>query len=64
MPQTQKIARISHEGRVVLLAVLSGLPGSVTALWLLFRYDFRPQTVATLSVLIVGAWFGFALAAR
>ncbi|HTS30104.1 MAG TPA: ATP-binding protein [Bryobacteraceae bacterium] len=64
MPSQQKVALLSHEGRVVLLAVLSGLPGSVTALWLLFRYDFRPQTVATLTVLIVGSWLGFALAAR
>ena len=64
MPPQRKVARISHEGRVVLLALLSGLPGSVTALFILFRYDFRPQTVATLSVLIVGAWLGFALAAR
>ena len=64
MPSQRKVARISHEGRVVLLALLSGLPGSVTALWLLFRYDFRTQTVATLTVLIVGAWLGFALAAR
>jgi nitrogen fixation/metabolism regulation signal transduction histidine kinase len=64
MPPQRKVARISHEGRVVLLALLSGLPGSVTALWLLFRYDFRTQTVATLTVLIVGCWLGFALAAR
>src|SRR5579871_1431812 len=64
MASQQKVALLSHEGRVVLLAVLSGLPGSVTALWLLFRYDFRPQTVATLTVLIVGSWLGFALAAR
>ena len=49
---------------MVLLALLSGLPGSVTALWLLFRYDFRTQTVATLTVLIVGCWLGFAMAAR
>jgi len=64
MPPQRKVARISHEGRVVLLALLSGLPGSVTALVILFKYDFRPQTVATLTVLILGSWLGFALAAR
>jgi nitrogen fixation/metabolism regulation signal transduction histidine kinase len=64
MPPQRKVARISHEGRVVLLALLSGMPGSVTALWILFKYDFRTQTVATLTVLIVGCWLGFALAAR
>src|SRR3954469_14923744 len=64
MPPQQKVARISHEGRVVLLAVLSGLPGSVTALWILWTYNFPTRTEATLTVLIVGAWLGFALAAR
>ena len=49
---------------MVLLALLSGLPGSVTALWILWRYDFAMRTEATLTVLIVGAWLGFALAAR
>src|ERR1041384_7157416 len=65
MPPQQKVARISHEGRVVLLALLSGLPGSVTALWILWTYNnFPTRTEATLTVLIVGAWLGFALAAR
>ncbi|MBZ5626647.1 MAG: PAS domain-containing protein, partial [Acidobacteriia bacterium] len=64
MPPQQKVARISHEGRVVLLALLSGLPGSVTALWILWKYDFPTRTEATLTVVILGAWLGFALAAR
>src|SRR5262252_9541111 len=64
MQTEEKIARISHEGRVVLLAVLAGLPGSATALWLLWAGDFFPRTQWTLSVLIVGAWLGFALAVR
>ena len=33
---THKTARISHEGRVVLLAFLAGLPGSAAALWMLW----------------------------
>jgi len=64
MPPEEKVALISHEGRVVLLALLAGLPGSATGLWLLFHQGYRPQTVATLTVLIVGGWLGFAFAAR
>ncbi len=59
-----KPALLSHEGRVVLLALLAGLPGSVTALVLLWNGDIRPQTQWTLTVLIVGAWLGFGFAAK
>jgi len=49
---------------VVLLAILCGLPGSVTALTVLWAGDFTSQTRWTLTILIVGAWIGFAMAAR
>ncbi|HUP04383.1 MAG TPA: hypothetical protein VMU19_10365, partial [Bryobacteraceae bacterium] len=58
------MSRLSHEGRVVLLAILCGLPGSATALAILWAGDFSAQTKWTLTVLIVGAWIGFAMAAR
>jgi len=48
----------------VLLALLAGLPGSATALWILWTYDFKTQTQLTLTVVIVAAWLGFALAVR
>ncbi len=64
MHQEEKPARISHEGRVVLLAMLAGLPGSVTALSLLWSGDFYGRTQWTLTVVIVAAWLGFALAVR
>ncbi len=57
-------AHLSFEGRVVLLALLAGLPGSATALWVLWGGDFAPRTQWTLTLLIAGAWLGFALAAR
>jgi nitrogen fixation/metabolism regulation signal transduction histidine kinase len=60
----EKPARISHEGRVVLLAVLAGLPGSATALWLLWAGEFAARTQWTLTVVIVAAWLGFAFAVR
>jgi len=64
MAQSKKDAWISHEGRVVLLALLAGLPGSVTALVILWTKDFRVQSQWTLTVVILGSWLGFALAAR
>jgi nitrogen fixation/metabolism regulation signal transduction histidine kinase len=61
---TQKPARLSHEGRVVLLAFLSGLPGSACALYMLWSGDSSAKVQWTLTVMIAAAWFGFALAVR
>jgi two-component system nitrogen regulation sensor histidine kinase NtrY len=65
MSASEKPAFFSHEGRVVLLAVLAGLPGSIVALWMVWTADPAYAKVQwTLTVLIVGAWLGFALAVR
>ena len=65
MNVSDKPAFFSHEGRVVLLALLAGLPGSVTAFWMLwFQYFSEAKVQWTLTVLILGAWLGFALAVR
>ena len=64
MSVSQKPARISHEGRVVLLAFLAGLPGSATAMWMLWTGNSSTKVEWTLTVLIVGAWLGLALAVR
>src|SRR5438270_6019269 len=65
MTFSDKPAFFSHEGRVVLLALLAGLPGSVTAFWMLWiQYPSGPKVQWTLTVLIVGAWLGFAFAVR
>ena len=61
---TQKPARISHEGRVVLLAFLAGLPGSACALYMLWSGDSSGKVQWTLTVIIAAAWIGFALAVR
>jgi nitrogen fixation/metabolism regulation signal transduction histidine kinase len=60
----QKIGHLSYEGRIVLLALLAGLPGSVTALWILWSNSYPARTQWTLTVLIVGVWVGFAMAVR
>jgi len=64
MSRASKPAHISHEGRVVLLAVLAGLPGSATALFLLWSRDFPLRYELTFTTLIVCAWLGFAFAVR
>jgi nitrogen fixation/metabolism regulation signal transduction histidine kinase len=61
---TQKPARLSHEGRVVLLAFLAGLPGSACALFMLWSGDSSAKVQWTLTVMIAAAWLGFALAVR
>jgi len=48
----------------VLLAFLAGLPGSFVALWMLWTWNVRPQVQWTVSVIVLGAWLGFAFAVR
>jgi two-component system, NtrC family, nitrogen regulation sensor histidine kinase NtrY len=55
---------LSYERRVWLLAILTGLPGALVALSLLWSYDYSAKVQWTLTVLILGFWFGFALALR
>src|SRR3954453_24103962 len=64
MNVSEKPALFSHEGRVVLLALLAGLPGSTVALWMLWSNDAPGKVEWTLTVLIVGGWLGFAFAVR
>lgn len=56
--------RLSYEGHVVLLALLAGLPGTVAALILLWTGTSPPKTQWTVTILIVGAWWGFTVAVR
>jgi two-component system nitrogen regulation sensor histidine kinase NtrY len=70
MNVTEKPALLSHEGRVVLLAILAGFPGSAAALIMLWSGMLWPggdpntKVQWTLSVVILGAWLGFAFAVR
>lgn len=63
MARTRK-ARLSYEGHVVLLALLAGLPGAAAALIILWTGDYASRTQWTLTVLIVGGWWGFTMAVR
>jgi nitrogen fixation/metabolism regulation signal transduction histidine kinase len=64
VPPTNKPARISHEGRVVLLAFLAGLPGSATAIYLLWSSGSSLRYELTFTTIIVCAWLGFAMEVR
>ena len=64
MPHRRKSARIGYEGRVVLLALLAGLPGSACALIILWTGDYAARTQWTLTILIVCFGLGFAMAVR
>jgi two-component system nitrogen regulation sensor histidine kinase NtrY len=64
MTRANKSAYLSHEGRVVLLAFLAGLPGSATALFLLWSGGNQLRYELTFTTIIVTAWLGFAFAVR
>ncbi|HKW98092.1 MAG TPA: ATP-binding protein [Bryobacteraceae bacterium] len=56
--------RMYYERRIFLLAMLAGLPGSAVALIMLWMGNHAPKEQWTLTVLIVGCWWGFAAAVR
>ncbi len=55
-----------HEERVLLLALLAGVPAVLTSMLILWLRDdwFTPKSQWTLSVVILGFWLGFAFAVR
>src|SRR5689334_24682591 len=53
-----------HEGRILLLALAAGLPAVVTSMIILWWGGYTSKVQWTLSVLIVGVWWGFAAAVR
>jgi signal transduction histidine kinase len=53
-----------YERRVPLLALLSALPALVVALLLLWMGDFASRVQWTVTLAVVGGWFGFWLALR
>ncbi len=56
--------RVSHENRILLMGLAAGFPGSAIALYLLWTGDFTLKVQWTLTVLVIGFWFGFAVALR
>ena len=56
--------RLTHDRRILMLALLSGLPAVTIALVLLWLGDWSSRAQWTLTLLAVGTWFSFAFAAR
>lgn len=55
---------LSHERRVLLLALVAGLPAVITALLILLTGGYTPKVQWTLGVLILSFWLGGCFAAR
>jgi PAS domain S-box-containing protein len=55
---------LTHDRRIVLLALLAGLPGVAATLGLLWLGDYSPQVTWTLGPALVGLWLMAALALR
>ncbi|HWT79100.1 MAG TPA: PAS domain-containing sensor histidine kinase, partial [Candidatus Methylomirabilis sp.] len=62
-PRSRK-RKLSYDQRVLGLAFLAGLPGGLVALVLLWVGDYSSKVRWTLALLIVGFWWGLALALR
>jgi two-component system, NtrC family, nitrogen regulation sensor histidine kinase NtrY len=60
----EQARRITFETRVLLLALLAGLPGTAVALGLLIHEGYSVRVVWTLALLVVGFWVGFAFLLR
>jgi len=60
--------KLFHERRVMLLALVAGLPGSlagITLLWIgNYNGTYKSLTCWTITILIVGVWLGFAISVR
>lgn len=56
--------RLTHDRRLLLLALAGGLPAVVVSMSLLLFGDFTPKVQWTLGLLIFGAWLGLASAVR
>jgi two-component system, NtrC family, nitrogen regulation sensor histidine kinase NtrY len=55
---------LTHDRRIWLMALGAGLPGTSIALILLWRGDFSAKVQWTLTLLVVGLWWGVSVALR
>src|SRR6267154_547779 len=56
--------RVTHERRVLWMALAAGLPAVVTCMAILWAEDYTPKVRWTLGVLLIGCWWGFSAALR
>jgi nitrogen fixation/metabolism regulation signal transduction histidine kinase len=58
----QQRKTVSHERRILLMALAAGLPAMIVALVLLWMGDYTAKTCWTLTALLGGCWLGFSFA--
>jgi nitrogen fixation/metabolism regulation signal transduction histidine kinase len=56
--------KIVHERRISYMALLAGLPAVVTSMVIIWTGSYSPRVQWTLTLLIVGFWWGFAAAIK
>jgi two-component system nitrogen regulation sensor histidine kinase NtrY len=61
---TRPASRFRFDQRILLLALVAGLPALAVALILLWTGDYTPKVQWTLTVLIVGVWTGCSFSVR
>ena len=64
MPAAPRQPRLSHDRRILLMALASALPGALISLIFLWTGDWTPKVQWTLTVVIVAFCLGFAFALR
>ena len=55
---------LTHDSRIVLMALLAGIPAVMVATWLLWTIDLTSNLRVTLTILILACWLGFSFALR
>jgi two-component system, NtrC family, nitrogen regulation sensor histidine kinase NtrY len=63
-PASSREPRLSHDRRILLMALASALPGALISLIFLWTGDYTPKVQWTLTVLIITFCLGFAFALR
>lgn len=56
--------RFSFEGRIFIMVLAAGLPGSLVALVLLWTGDYTPKVQWTLTVIVLGVWLALSFSLR
>jgi two-component system, NtrC family, nitrogen regulation sensor histidine kinase NtrY len=65
MPAPRFVERwLTHDRRVLLMALGAGLPGTLVSLLLLWTGDFSSKVRWTLTLLVLAVWWGVSLALR
>jgi methyl-accepting chemotaxis protein len=63
-PIPRRYKRLTHENRVLLLALAAGAPALLVTIILLWSGDFRNDTRWTVTILLTLTWLSFAFALR